>query len=416
MKTGKLSWLILGLICLLGFYLRVYNLGVQSLWIDEAYTITGAEAVLQHGVPLLDSGHYYVNNFVSVYLTAVLIKIGSLDAFNPWLLRLPAAVFGTLLIVAVFFLGRKLFRSNLVGILSAFVIAFTYSEIAWSRQVRGYAAAALLIVIATSFLWNLVVRKDRKSLAPFLASYIFACLSHWSMLAFIPAFIFTFLQNGKEKNWNADQKSVLFLSTLIFTFAAVIAIETPVAGLIDRYILFPIVPLIAILGSWVAVKSAEQLCNGCVKFVPSVVFLIMVLATCSFLVMRPLTEYRLHTEPQPPYNKIFSIIKSEQKEGDVVISTNPMMERIYIQQDGMWLPRQLGSQTKDFYTGAEGFNTLDKLSQFINENHGHIIIDGELLHSGPNKLVHYIVDNARIKLEFDGSNTTPESRIWLYRY
>lgn len=58
----KKNWfiiLILGIFIFWGGFLRLHNLGVQSLWIDEGYTINAAQGVLDHGYPILDSGLSY---------------------------------------------------------------------------------------------------------------------------------------------------------------------------------------------------------------------------------------------------------------------------------------------------------------------------------------------------------------------
>src|SRR3989338_5633022 len=88
-KTRKiLFWgLILALIGY-GLFLRVYGLGEQSLWIDEGYTINASQAILERGIPQLDSGKMYSGWMLSTYMTAGAMKVFGFDPFSPWSARI----------------------------------------------------------------------------------------------------------------------------------------------------------------------------------------------------------------------------------------------------------------------------------------------------------------------------------------
>jgi len=55
---------------IIGFFFRIYFLGFQSFWIDEAFSVNAASGILEHGYPLLDSGKVYSRDILNTYLIA----------------------------------------------------------------------------------------------------------------------------------------------------------------------------------------------------------------------------------------------------------------------------------------------------------------------------------------------------------
>lgn len=147
-KTWSAAAVVLVAIAGAGLFLRLWGLGAQSLWIDEGFTINGALSVLEKGLPVLDSGAFYSNGILYTYTAAGAMAALGFDPFEPYAPRLPSALFGTALIVAVYALYREMFNDRAGALAAAFITAFAHWEIAWSRQARGYTAATLLLVIA----------------------------------------------------------------------------------------------------------------------------------------------------------------------------------------------------------------------------------------------------------------------------
>jgi len=55
-------------IILVGFILRIYDLGNQSLWLDEAISSIAAIAFLEKGEPVLPSGIFYGVAILNTFL------------------------------------------------------------------------------------------------------------------------------------------------------------------------------------------------------------------------------------------------------------------------------------------------------------------------------------------------------------
>lgn len=127
--------LIIFVIVSFGFYLRATNLTEPSFVDDEYLHVYAAKSILGSEEPTLPSGEIYDRAILYTYLVAFSFKVLGV---NEYAARIPSVIFGTLSIILVFFIGRRLF-GTLVGIISAFLVAFVPLEIAWSRECRFYA-------------------------------------------------------------------------------------------------------------------------------------------------------------------------------------------------------------------------------------------------------------------------------------
>ena len=125
----------------LGAGLRLYRIGAQPLWVDEAWSLRFAHrslAQLWSWSKLIDPGNpplYYS-------LLHGWLVFGDSEAS----LRLLSALFGVLTIPLVYALGRTI-RDHRLGIVSALLFAISPFQVWYSQEARGYA---LLTFGATS--------------------------------------------------------------------------------------------------------------------------------------------------------------------------------------------------------------------------------------------------------------------------
>ena len=99
----KTHWAILFLL-ISGFILRIYDLGIQSFWFDEAISSTAAVAFLETGTPTFPSGLVYSRAILNTFLIALSFKIFGITEFAA---RLPSVMFGMLTILLVYLMGSK---------------------------------------------------------------------------------------------------------------------------------------------------------------------------------------------------------------------------------------------------------------------------------------------------------------------
>jgi hypothetical protein len=162
--------MMLSIIVVAGIFFRFNDLGAQSFWMDEGYTVIATQSIEQTGAPVLASGTPYSCEMYCAPSALIAKQFGD----SPTSYRLLAAITGTLLILVVFFIGREL-ADNYVGLVAAALVSLSYYQIAWSRQARWYTEFELFFWLAVFCLI-----KSRRSLQPiwwWLASAFFTILA-----------------------------------------------------------------------------------------------------------------------------------------------------------------------------------------------------------------------------------------------
>jgi mannosyltransferase len=137
-----LYWLPV-LVLLLAFALRVYKLGDQNVWWDEAFSVW----VARHNLGTLTT--------IAAGDTHPPLYYWSL---NPWMaltgpsefaIRFPSLMFGVIAVALVYRLGKQLttdYRPRTavsVGVLAAFLLAVSRFHIWWSQEIRMYSLATM---------------------------------------------------------------------------------------------------------------------------------------------------------------------------------------------------------------------------------------------------------------------------------
>jgi len=179
----------------IGFFLRYKGLpGNYSFWTDEDHVALFARAILERGGPVLQNG-YSTSAFQSLWywITAFSMKIFGVNEFAA---RFPSVFFGVLTIIAIFFLGKKLFNEK-VGIISSAFITFLTIEILWSRQARPYQGVQFLYIMEIYLFINILDLFDKKKRVIFPAFclfllIIFCSLMHWfglMSIVFFPLYL-----------------------------------------------------------------------------------------------------------------------------------------------------------------------------------------------------------------------------------
>jgi 4-amino-4-deoxy-L-arabinose transferase-like glycosyltransferase len=130
----------------------LYHLTGQSLWLDEV--VTAQSAHLNTLAEVVDQSHVYVNQMPLYYIFTWLLR--------PWgdgefILRLPSAVAGTLTVLAVYLLGRRLYGTRM-GLASSLVFALLPYGVWSSQEARNYALFMLLTTMQMYFAFTAIKR------------------------------------------------------------------------------------------------------------------------------------------------------------------------------------------------------------------------------------------------------------------
>jgi len=179
---------ILLLIVLVGASLRIYNLGKQSIWLDEARSFFRAQKNIQElwtdqikesNPPLYDIiFHYYLRLF---------------DKKNEFQIRLFSAMLGILIIPLAFIVGSNMFNQK-VGLLFSSLIAISPYHIYYSQDAKMYSLLSLLS-LGSFFLYYLSLKTGKRVywvFYTFITILLIYCHNYGFLLFLAQIFIFIF--------------------------------------------------------------------------------------------------------------------------------------------------------------------------------------------------------------------------------
>ncbi len=160
---AKFIGLILLLILALGAVLRIVNLGADSIWLDEAYSIQFARLPLQQLIDETASSD--VHPPLYYLLLHYWIKLcGDSEAGA----RLLSALFSLLSILMLYALAALLF-DRATGLLSALLLSLSLFHIEFAQEARMYTLLAFLSLCSLYFFLKLFTTETR---APALTGYV----------------------------------------------------------------------------------------------------------------------------------------------------------------------------------------------------------------------------------------------------
>ena len=152
--TGLLVFLFL-IILVIAAGLRFYNLGAQSLWADEGNSAAlAARSFAQIARDAANDIHPPLYYWLLRLWTQA---FGTSEAG----LRSLSALLGTLLVLAVFGLGSRLFN-RMVGLAAAFIAAIAPFQVYYGQEARMYILAALEAAVAALLFWWFVSQEDTR--------------------------------------------------------------------------------------------------------------------------------------------------------------------------------------------------------------------------------------------------------------
>lgn len=210
-KFLKKKYLFLLLfIIFIGTVLRLYHLGKQSLWLDEAYSVMMSrslitpwfEQVQDSSPPLYYSLlHYWINMFGK----------------SEFSLRLLSCIFGILLIPLVFIVGTSVFNRK-VGIYAALFTAISPIHIYYSQEARMYALLPFLSLVSF-FMLSLSLRKNKNIYwITYILTTIFCLYTHNHGVFLLVAEMCFYIFYNRKKSRGLLLKFILSQLTILGAF------------------------------------------------------------------------------------------------------------------------------------------------------------------------------------------------------
>jgi uncharacterized membrane protein len=133
------------IVVLLGFLLGMYRLDYQSVWYDEALSLTRSR------LPLAEMMAKVSQDFVHPPLHNFLLYVWyKIVGFGAWQSRLLSVIFHTLAIVIMYQLAQYLFEHRM-ALLSALLLTVSQLGVMYAQEARAYAQL-LFFVLCTIYL------------------------------------------------------------------------------------------------------------------------------------------------------------------------------------------------------------------------------------------------------------------------
>jgi 4-amino-4-deoxy-L-arabinose transferase-like glycosyltransferase len=150
------TWISVAVITAVGAVLRFHDLGAKSLWLDE---VVEAQATHFNSFGALIAWVRFDVDQMPLYpaINWLLRGFGDGDVA----LRLPSALFGTLGILAAFWLGKRLFGTQ-IALLAALFTAINPFLVWYSQEARPYSLFVLLTTLQMLFAYR--ARRDGRIL------------------------------------------------------------------------------------------------------------------------------------------------------------------------------------------------------------------------------------------------------------
>jgi len=186
--------LLLALIILLAAFLRIYNLGKESLWYDETASIYSAEK----SIYVLLGGCLQWHRNPPLHFLALKYWI---DIFgdSEIAVRSLSAIFGVASIPLIFFLGRKFFSSR-VGLIASFLLMISYFLIRYSQECRNYSMLVFFTLLSFYLLVQ-IIKSHEVGKWHFIFYFIVNTLlvyTHYFGLFIVAAQVFYFILTRRQ--------------------------------------------------------------------------------------------------------------------------------------------------------------------------------------------------------------------------
>ena len=198
---------VLIIICLVGAVLRFYNLGNIIFHLDEPmHTVQVAAKSLSYNLT-----HDFASMFYQ-FFAHFLLPLGKLEFVS----RLPAALFGVLIILGTYYVG-KLFFGRREGIIAALFVSFSHYLIRYSQYARAYTAFTFFSLLSFYFFYKAIKENKTKYWTLYLIftviniyTHLFTLVTVFSQISFVGVLLLErFIRFNKKKSWRIEKKRVI---------------------------------------------------------------------------------------------------------------------------------------------------------------------------------------------------------------
>jgi mannosyltransferase len=246
-KKNLVRWLPLLIVLLVAAFLRFYQLGAESLWLDEVMSIQESGSTITQIAALSNQPPLY---FLLLRFWIYLFGTGEIA------IRSLSAVIGVAAVAIIFLVGRALFNRR-AALTVAFLSAFSAFQIYYSQDTRGYIL--LMLLSALSFLF--FIKMLRGGRAYYFLAYLISSLlmgyTHsygWLIIAAQVLYLLIFRPDYRALKW---KYLITFIALFILLIPQVLLLKNNVFSFSSQGFWIP-APTIGSIANTLGLFSASE--------------------------------------------------------------------------------------------------------------------------------------------------------------
>ncbi len=206
----KNNIILVGLIftLLVTMFFRFKGLTSQSYWLDEIWS-----AYISKPDRSFISMYSEVSKDVHPPLFQIILwGWYHIVGFNEYAGRFLSAIFGSLSVLAIFFLGKELFNKE-IGLYASIIASVNWFLVYYSQEVRSYSLLFLMSIISYTYLVKMLNKHSKTNIFLYLISTICLMYTHFFGLIIIATQMFVVIYYVyKEEN---EKKRLVVLASII---------------------------------------------------------------------------------------------------------------------------------------------------------------------------------------------------------
>lgn len=214
-NLSKCEQFLIALILLVGFGIRLYQIGHDSLWNDEVGVVLATLAPSIQGTIKVARSHV-----MAMPLDYLVIRLMTKVSLLESVLRLPSVIFGVLTLAVCYNLFQLMVKKQ-VALLATLMLSLSPLHVMYSQEVRFYSSFLFFYYLSTNLLLTAITDSEGiiKWVLFWLAYTIGAYFHVFVLLSIINGFVWALFNVGREK-----LKTVLlrFLGSAFVAFLVVL--------------------------------------------------------------------------------------------------------------------------------------------------------------------------------------------------
>jgi mannosyltransferase len=208
-----LSSAIVAAISVIALTLRLHMIGARSFWVDEGISVAIARLSWSDFFGIL----WRREGNMSLYY--ILLRAWLFFAHSDATIRALSAVASTAAVIAIYFLGKKLFDRN-TGAIAAILLAVNVFHIRYAQEARSYALLSLALVLATWCFVSAVESESQSKWALYAIVSAAAVYLHFFAVLVIGAHFLSAIIWKRPIPWRNIFVSAVLFALLVLPVAA----------------------------------------------------------------------------------------------------------------------------------------------------------------------------------------------------